>query len=121
MATCLLRKEIPFTVIFKDGTFILLGVEEYFAYKDGTRTNERAGFMYTVVDPVTFDKLRVKVPNQEYPVMQPADLAELRENGEKIIVEFVNGVDTPYNRKVGNSWTVEDSFSAEDVLLVEEN
>lgn len=48
-------------------------------------------------------------------------LGELRESGEKIVVEFINGVDKLYIRRNGNMSSVEDSFSAEDIKLVEEN
>uniref|UniRef100_UPI0040579DC3 hypothetical protein n=1 Tax=Acetatifactor sp. TaxID=1872090 RepID=UPI0040579DC3 len=118
MASKALGKEIPFAVIFRDETFILIGIEEYFLYEDGARTNKHAGYRYEVVDTVSFDKLKVKIEGQKKPLMLPDDLAKLRDNGEKVIVEFVNGVDKLYSRKDGNSWSVEDSFSAEDILLV---
>ena len=121
MASRVIGKKIPFAVLYRDGVFILIDIREYFAYENGIRTNKRAGYLYMVVDPVSFDKIEVKIQGQEQPLMSPAELAELRENGEKIIVEFVNGIDKPYNRKVGNTWSVEDSFSADDILLVEEN
>lgn len=118
MASKIIGKEIPFSIIFKDEAFILINIEEYFLYKDGVRTNELAGFRYEVVDTVSFDKIKVKIEGQKKPLMSPDDLIKLRENGEKIIVEFLNGVDKLYSHKDGNSWSVEDSFSAEDILLV---
>ena len=118
MASKAIGKEIPFAVIFKDETFILLSIEEYFIYEDGARTNKHAGFKYEVVDTVTFDKIKVKIEGQKEPLMKPEDLTKLRDGGEKVIVEFVNGIDKLYSRKDGNSWSVEDSFSADDILLV---
>lgn len=121
MASKLMGKEIPFVVVFKDGTFILIGIEEYFLFEDGTRTNKHAGYKYEVVDPLSFDKIKVKIEGQKKPLMTPEELAKLRDEGERVIVEFVNGVVKLYNRKVGNSWSIEDSFSAEDIALVLEN
>ncbi len=121
MATRALGKEIPFAIIFRDEAFILLDVEEYFLYENGVRTNKHGGYAYTVVDTDTFDKIKVKIVGQEKPLISRNDLTVLRESGEKMIVEFVNGIDKLYNRKIGDTWSIEDSFSAEDILSVEEN
>ena len=61
MASKIIGKEIPFSVIFKDETFILIGIEEYFLYENGARTDKHAGFKYEVVDTLTFDKIKVKI------------------------------------------------------------
>ena len=47
------------------------------------------------------------------------ELQERRLNGERVYVEFINGVDRPYLRMTGTNMSVEDSFSADDVKLVE--
>lgn len=119
MATILLKLLIPLEVIFKDGSFILINVREYFEYENGQKTDRPAGHKYEVVDPVSFDKITVKVPGQKEPLMPPEQLAELRENGERVVVEFINGRDKLYNRNFNGKWSVEDSFSADDVRLVE--
>lgn len=121
MASKIIGKKIPFAVIFKDETFILISIAEYFLYEDGVRTNKHAGFMYGVVDPVTFDKFTVKIQGQKKPLMSSEELEKSRESGENVIVEFLHGYDKPYLRKSGNSWNIEDSFHAEDVLLVIQN
>ena len=53
--------------------------------------------------------------------MTQEHLAELRKSGEKVIVEFLNGVDKLYNRRNGQNWSVEDSFSADDILIVNQD
>lgn len=115
-----INKNIPFNVLFKDEVFILTGIASNYAYADGKRTDNLVGYKYTVVDTVDFEKIVVKVARTE-PLMTSEGLAELRENGEKVLVEFVNGVDKLYIRRDGSSVSVEDSFSAEDILLVEQN
>lgn len=116
----LTNKQIPLSVIYKDGTFILIEITAVYEYVNNKRTNKLIGYKYTVVDTLDFDKISIKVL-QETPLMTPEELAALRENGEKVLVEFVNAVDKPYIREDGNSFSLEDSFSAEDVLLVEQN
>ena len=119
--TKFLNRGIPLMDLYKDGTFILLSISEYREYKDGKPTNNVAGQKYEVVDPLSYDKIVVKIPGQMTPLLLPEVLAELRENGEKVLVEFVNAIDKLYLRRDGSSVSVEDSFSAEDVLLVEQS
>lgn len=118
MASKLIGKKIPFVVVFRNSRFILLRIEEYFLYEDGVRTNKHAGYKYIVADTESFDKFDVKIEGQKKPLMSPDELVKLRENGENVLVEFINGFVKLYNRKVGNSWSVEDSYSAEDVELI---
>lgn len=119
MATKLLRTLIPMEVIFKNGTFIVTEIRKLYEYQDGKRTNKLAGYVYDAVDTDSFDKISVKIKGQTEPLMPPEKLAELRENGERITVEFINGYDKLYNRNSDGKWSVEDSFSAEDVRLAE--
>lgn len=121
MASKLLKTLIPFEVIFKDGRFLLVGIEPDFEYENNQRTEKIIGYKYEVVDTVDFDKIKVKIKGQKKPLMTSERLEELRENGEKIVVEFINGVDKLYIRRSGNMSSVEDSFSAEDIKLAEEN
>lgn len=118
--TKLINRGIPFNMIYKDGVFILIDIAPNYEYVDGKRTNKLVGYKYTVVDTVDFDKITVKV-KQDAPLLSSEELAELRGSGEKIAVEFVNAIDKPYIRRDGGSVSVEDSFSADDILLVEHN
>lgn len=106
-------------VIFKDGAFILIGIQKFFEYQDGKKTERLAGYKYEAVDTMSFDKITVKIKGQEEPLIAPEELEKRRESGEKFFVEFIGGYDKPYNRNANGQWTVEDSFSADDVRLVE--
>lgn len=119
MATRLKDIPVPFSVVFKDGTFLLLDIRELFEYENGQRTDRLAGYTYEVVDTFSFDKVNIKIKGQTKPLMMPEQLAKLREDGERIFVEFINGYDKLYNRNFNGQWTLEDSFSADDVRLVE--
>lgn len=119
MATRLLKQPVPFHVIFKDEAFILIDIRELFEYEDNKKTDRLAGYKYEVVDTVSFDKITVKIKDQKNPLMPPERLAALRDNGERVIVEFINGFDRLYNRNFNGKWSVEDSFSADDVRLVD--
>ena len=120
MASKLINKKIPLTVIYEDGTFILTEISAIYEYANNKKTDKLIGFKYTAVDTVDYDKIGIKVL-QNTPLMEPEELARLREDGEKVLVEFDNAVDKPYIHRDGNAVSVEDSFSADDVLLVEQN
>ncbi len=114
------NKSIPLEFAYSDNAFLLLGIFPNYEYVNNKRTDNLIGYKYTVVDTVDFDKITVKV-NQSTPLLSQEELAELRASGEKVVVEFVNAVDKLYIRRDGNSVSVEDSFSAEDILLVQQN
>lgn len=126
MATLLVKKlynRIPFEVIFKDGVFVLLWIEQEVEYVDGKRTNNIIGTKYEVVDTLGFEKIKVKIKGQLEPIISNEELQTMRDNGKKVAVEFINGVDTLYLKTVNKGTasekqTVEDSFSADDVKLV---
>lgn len=118
--TKLVNQNIPFEVIFRDGTFILVGIAPEYEYVDNQRTDKVIGFKYEVVDTMNFDKITVKVRGQKKPLMPLEKLLELRESGEKVLVEFINGADKLYIRRNGNIQTVEDSFSAEDINIIKQ-
>lgn len=116
--TILNRKPIPFNVIFSDPVFILFAVSEVYKYVDGQRTNEIAGYAYEVCDTVNFDKFRVRVLDVTAPHLENDEVQNLREAGEKVFVEFVGGVDTPYYRRDDRgNLALEDSFTAEAVKI----
>ena len=119
MATKLLKIQVPLDVIYKDGLFLLIDIQRFFEYENGKKTERLAGYKYIVADTVDFDKIKIKIKGQTIPLIAPEELAERRKNGEKIFVEFIGGYDKLYNRNFNGQWTVEDSFSAEDVRLVD--
>lgn len=115
--TLLRNKSIPMTCIFRDGVFLLLQIAPLYEFENDKRTNNVIGYTYECVDILDFQKIKVKVRGQKSPLMDNEKLQELRENGEKIAVEFIGGVDLIYWSPKTKS--LEDSFSAEDVRLVE--
>lgn len=118
--TILANRKIPFEAIFRDGTFILVDTAPEYEYVDNQKTDKVIGIKYGVVDTMNFDKITVKVRGQKKPLMPLEKLLELRESGEKVLVEFINGVDRLYIRRNGNIQTVEDSFSAENISLIKQ-
>jgi len=119
--TKFINRGIPLKALYADEQYLLLSISAYRAYKDGKPTNKIEGYKYEVAEMQNFDKFSVKIKGQDIPLLQPEELKELRDNGEKIFVEFVNAVDKLYIHREGNSVSVEDSFSADDVLLVEQD
>ena len=120
MASVLLNRDIPLNIIYKNGAFILISIRKYFKYENGQKTDILSGYKYEVVDTVSFDKLQVKIEGQKEPLMPPEDLEERRENGERFFVEFIHGRNRLYNHNMMNGrWSVEDSFSADDVRFAE--
>lgn len=117
MSSIILRKKIDFGVLFKRDIFIALQIEPMYEYADGKRTDKLEGYRYEVVDTTNFDRLRVKIKGQSAPLMTDEELQTLRESGQKVLVAFINGTVMPYWNP--NSKTVEDSFSADGIQLLE--
>lgn len=121
--TILNRKAIPFEVIFKEPIFLLFAVAEVYKYVDGEKTDEVIGYAYEVCDTTNFDKFRVRVLDANKPHIENEEVQEMREAGERVFVEFVGGIDTPYQRtEYKDNITVrslEDSFTADAVKISE--
>ena len=121
--TILNRKAIPFEVIFKEPIFLLFAVAEVYKYVDGEKTDEVIGYAYEVCDTTNFDKFRVRVLDANKPHIENEEVQAMREAGERVFVEFVGGIDTPYQRtEYKDNITVrslEDSFTADAVKISE--
>ena len=121
--TILNRKAIPFEVIFKEPIFLLFAVAEVYKYVDGEKTDEVIGYAYEVCDTTNFDKFRVRVLDANKPHIENEEVQAMREAGERVFVEFVGGVDTPYQRtEYKDNTTVrslEDSFTADAAKISE--
>lgn len=115
MASKVLGKKLELDCVYKDGVFQLLSIAELKDYIEGQKTDTTIGYVYEVVDLNDFDKLRIKIKGQKKPLIAIEELQKLRELREKVFVEFANATITPY----WNGKSVEDSFSADDVGLVE--
>ena len=115
--TLLKNKIVPMNCIFKDEIFLLLRITPLYDYEGEKRTDTISGYTYECVDTLDFQRVKVKIKGQKTPLMEDEKLQQFRENGEKIAVEFINGVDLIYWSS--KTKALEDSFSAEAVNLVQ--
>lgn len=102
--------------IVGENAFILLRINPVPEFKDGKPTGNTTGYAYECVEVIDFNRITVKVEGQKKPLMADEALQERRESGEKIFVEFVNGTVMAY---VSQKDSIEDSFKADGVKLVE--
>lgn len=118
MASILRNKNIPMGFVLVELLFLLLRIipiEEY--DENGKKTGRIIGYAYDCVDTMNFDHFRIKIKGQAVPLMSNEDLQKLREQGQKITVEFTDPTVLMYWSD--KTKTYEDSFSAKDVSLVE--
>lgn len=114
----LINNRIPLQPpVLKDPVMLLLTVSQILVWgPDGKPTNEIAGIAYECVDTVDFKHFTIKIEGQKVPLMTNDELQKLRENGERVPVEFTNLTVMQYiNRK---KQSIEDSFKADDIHLV---
>lgn len=97
-----------------DIVMMLIGIRPVPIYKDGERTDEIGAYIYDCVDLFSFDRISIKVEETK-PLIDPEELLERRENGEKIFVEVIEGTVTAYYAERTNS--IEDSFKAKAVRI----
>ena len=118
MASMLRNKNIPMGFVLVELLFLLLRIipiEEF--DENGKKTGRIIGYAYDCVDTMNFDHFRIKIKGQAVPLMSNEDLQKLREQGQKITVEFTDPTVLMYWSD--KTKTYEDSFSAKDVSLVE--
>lgn len=96
-------------------TMMLVNVRPVPVYEEGTRTDKIDSYFYDCVDMFSFDRIAIKV-EETNPLIDPEELLERRENGEKIFVEIIEGTVTAYYAERTNS--IEDSFKAKSVKMV---
>ncbi|MED9882788.1 MAG: hypothetical protein UFD80_08990, partial [Blautia sp.] len=118
MSSILRNKNIPMSFVLVELLFLLLRIipiEEF--DESGKKTGRIIGYAYDCVDTMNFDHFRIKIKGQAVPLMSNEDLQKLREQGQKITVEFTDPTVLMYWSD--KTKTYEDSFSAKDVALVE--
>lgn len=98
-----------------DTTMMLVNVRPVPVYEEGTRTDKIESHLYDCVDLFSFDRVAIKVEETK-PLIDPDELLERRENGEKIFVEIIGGTVTAYYAERTNS--IEDSFKAKAMKFV---
>lgn len=94
---------------------MLVNVRPIPVYEEGERTDKVENFFYDCVDLFSFDRISIKVEETK-PLIDPDELLERRENGEKIFVEIIGGTVTAYYAERTNS--IEDSFKAKSIKIV---
>lgn len=108
---------IPLYIFLSETVYALLDVSPVNEYdSQNQKTDKIVGFKYTVANIETFDRLSVKVVGVK-PLLSREELANRRENGEKIYVEFDNATVTMYWSNFTKSYA--DSFKADGISIVE--
>ena len=97
-----------------DTTMMLVSVR---AIPEGVRTDKTEGYFYDCVDLFSFERIAIKVENIK-PLIDPDELLERREAGEKVFVKIIGGTITAYYSERSNS--IEDSFKAKSIELATE-
>lgn len=116
MASIIMGRIIALLAIMSEEVFALLNVNVRYMYdSENNRTNQISGYVYTVANTDTFERINVFV-EQKKPLISNEELQKQRENGEKIFVEFDNAVIKPYFST--RTKTMEDSISAQAIQLV---
>lgn len=100
-----------------DTTMMLVSVRAIPVYEEGVRTDKTEGYFYDCVDLFSFDRIAIKVENTK-PLIDPDELLERREAGEKVFVKIIGGTITAYYSERSNS--IEDSFKARSIELATE-
>lgn len=114
-----LQTAFPFETVEPEAVHILRDIRRRPAYdKNGNRTEGTAGYAYDVVNTASFNQYDVVV-DQTTPLMEPKELLNLREQGERVLVTFQNARIRAYFSTRSNSY--EDSVRADGVSLVEES
>lgn len=98
-----------------DTTMMLVNVRPVPVYEEGTRTDRIESHFYDCVDLFSFDRIAIKVEETK-PLIDPEELLERREAGDKIFVEVIGGTVTAYYNERLNS--IEDSFKARELRIV---
>lgn len=114
--TVVIGKRVPLGTYYPESIFLLLRITANREFVDGAWTDKITGHTYECVDTIDFKHLKVKVEGQETPLMEGKKLQEIRKAKEKVAVEFVNPTVMPYINERRQS--IEDSYKADDVLLV---
>lgn len=112
---CQTALDITNSSLVHDTVMMLTNIRPVPTYKDGEKTDKIGAYMYECVDLFSFDRISIKVEGSN-PLIDPEDLLERREAGEKIFVEVIGGTVTAYYNERLNS--IEDSFKARELRIV---
>ena len=115
MPSLVLKMLIQLLSVIPYPKYYLNSVSVRFRYLNGQKTDQIAGYVYTVTNTETFDQIHVLV-EQDKPLITPETLAEFQQEGKKVFVEFDNAVIKPYYSERTKS--IEDSIKADAVRRV---
>lgn len=100
-----------------DSVMMLVQIRPVWIYNDGERTDEVGSYIHECVDLFSFDRIAIKVEGKK-PLIDPDELIERREAGEKFYIKVIEGTVTAYYSERTNS--IEDSFKAKAIEFVKE-
>lgn len=112
----LIGKRIDIQAIHKDPVFILREIRKIPGFRDGKVTDEVMGFMYECLDTKRYEPCLFKIEGQKMPLMTNEELQQRIDSDETVFVEIINGSVMAY---VSQKNSIEDSFKADDIRLVE--
>lgn len=109
---------VDIRTIFKEPVFILQEIKKVAGFRDGKATDEILGYIYDCVDRKRYQHCKFKIEGQTIPLMTNEELQRRIDSDETVLVEIINGSVMAY---VSQNNTIEDSFKADDIKLVETN
>lgn len=109
------QKGILLVYLIAGLTYFLNEIAVRYIYEDGKRTDEVAGYVYTVTNTESFDQINVLVEGTT-PLMPIEKFNALRAENEKVFVRFENAVVRPYYSETMKS--IQDSIKATGIEQV---
>lgn len=115
MKSLVAQKGVPLASLISEPTYFLNQIAVRYAYKDGKRTDEIAGYVYTVTNTESYEQICVTIEGNK-PLMSIEKFTLLREQGEKIFIQFQGGIVRPYYSETMKA--IQDSVKASDIQQV---
>lgn len=114
--TLLRGRRIPLEIIFLIRQFILLRIDETKEFgEDGKPTGRIIGYTLTCVEMTNYERFTVKVSTLNIPITNDK-LQAIREDGDKVLIEFDNATIMPYINERNNA--LMDSIKADGFRIV---
>lgn len=94
----IIGKAIPLESLTENSPLLLLEVAPYYTYVDGKRTDEIAGYRYTVIETKDYEKFGVKIPNTPA-IITPEEISSAK---QKLAVTFEEATAKIYQNQAGS-------------------
>lgn len=117
MASLFVKRYIELLSVIPYPEYYLNFYTVRYKYLNRQKTDQIAGYVYTVTNTETFDQIHVLV-EQDKPLITSETLAQFQQEGKKVFVEFDHAMIKPYYSERTKS--IEDSIKAEAVHMVTE-